>query len=205
MKQEEVLAYAYEFVSILMEKTRKIDEIILFGSVASGEFDKHSDVDIFIDTKAAKEVQKSVDSCLEEFERTTKRNWSLRGIYLPIKPIVGNLSSSQWSALRRDVISCGITLFGRYKELPKGVKQRMILSFQMSKLDSKSKIAFIRRIYGYSSTKAQKIYEHKGLLQTLEGIKMGANTISLPAERFKEIYVEFKKAKIPFKVWEVWM
>jgi len=47
-----LISYSIDFVSFLIQKTKsreKIKNIILFGSVARGEADRESDIDLFID------------------------------------------------------------------------------------------------------------------------------------------------------------
>ena len=62
MKKNELYAYLTDFLSILYLKKdllTKINSIILFGSVARGDFDKKSDVDILFINKNKKLVGKS--------------------------------------------------------------------------------------------------------------------------------------------------
>ena len=49
MKQETLVAYSMSAGSYLVENVPGIRNIILFGSVARGKFDKESDIDIFVD------------------------------------------------------------------------------------------------------------------------------------------------------------
>ncbi len=205
MKKYEVFAYIYDFIHFLMDRTIDVTDIILFGSVARGEFDNLSDIDLFINTKNTKRVQKAVDAALEEFERTSKRTWMPRNIILAIKPIVGDISAPRWRALHRDIISTGILLFGKYKELPRGLMQGMIFSFRLATLKPKNRVAFIRQLYGYVTKKARKVYRHKGILEEVGGVKLNSNTIFIPAIHYRDIHNIFKKSRVPFKVREVWM
>ncbi len=53
MNQDTLIAYALDFSSFLIDTakvTDKIKRIMLFGSVARGDFTKESDIDLFIDT-----------------------------------------------------------------------------------------------------------------------------------------------------------
>ena len=45
-KYKELIAYESSFISFILGKI-EVEEIILFGSVARGEADKNSDVDLF--------------------------------------------------------------------------------------------------------------------------------------------------------------
>ena len=61
MKQSEVFSYVYDFISQILEKKEifeSIKRIILFGSIARGDFDKDSDIDIFIELYNLKNEKK---------------------------------------------------------------------------------------------------------------------------------------------------
>ena len=53
INKSDLISYASNFVSFLLkyEISNEINKIILFGSVATGSFDKESDIDLFIDIK----------------------------------------------------------------------------------------------------------------------------------------------------------
>ncbi|MBU4246297.1 MAG: nucleotidyltransferase domain-containing protein, partial [Nanoarchaeota archaeon] len=112
MKKEDVLPYVYDFTRILAVKIGgKADDVILFGSAARGDFGKESDVDIFVNVPKNKvsAIQKSVDAAQNEFEVYSERTWKLQGVNLPVKCVVGDINSPKWSALKREIISSGIS------------------------------------------------------------------------------------------------
>lgn len=207
MKGEEALSYAYDFIRILAGKTGfKANDIILFGSVARGDFDRESDVDIFVNVPAgrAKSAQKAVNGAQNEFEIYSRRTWKLKGIDLPIKCVVGDLNSKKWSALRREIISSGISLYGKYKELPKGMKRFYIFSFSLAKLKHKNRVNAVRKIYGYSAGKGKKLYKQSGILDEVKGEKINPGVIMAPAEGHKRLFEFFKSKRVSFKIREVW-
>ena len=207
MKKEDALPYVYDFVRILVGKINgKAKDIILFGSVARGDFDRKSDVDIFVNVSKSKigTVQKAVDSAQNEFELYAERTWKLQGADLPIKCIVGDIDSSRWSELKREIISSGISLYGKYKELPDELKHYFIFSFNLSKRESKDVVAAIRKIYGYSTKKGEKTYKHGGLLDNVGGEKMNPGVIMVPADSYKKVSDFFMTGKISFRVREIW-
>ena len=71
-----LIAYSYDFVSFLLEKTRyldKINSIILFGSVAREEAGKNSDVDIFMDIISKdKKIENEIKKIKENFYDSIK-------------------------------------------------------------------------------------------------------------------------------------
>lgn len=207
MKKEEVLPYVYDFIRILSGKAAgKIGDIILFGSVARGDFDKDSDIDIFVNVagEIEKEMRKSVNDALNEFELYSERTWKLHGMDLPIKCVVGDINSPKWSELKREIISSGIVLYGRYNELPQNLKRCFIFSFSFSRLKPGDRARLIRKIYGYSSKKGRKTYQHTGILKELKGERLNPSVVMVPAEGYKKLFDFFRKSRISFRITEVW-
>ena len=114
MKSNSLKAFAVDFVSFLIQHLDSLEgirNIILFGSIARGDFDKDSDIDIFIDTKDKKIT---TDKIVSDFYQSQKylKYWKLLGIENTINCKVGNLD--KWE-LKRSIISNGIVLYGKYK------------------------------------------------------------------------------------------
>ena len=209
MNQTELLAYVFDFTHFLMDNLKQeIKEIILFGSVARGDFTKTSDIDLFINVKNNKDIkkiEKTIQKTANEFEATATNTWHLRQINFPIKPVVGDLNSKQWSALKREIISTGITIYGKYKEIPGKLKHQLLFSFNLKNLKPKDKVRFIRQLYGYKTKKGIKTYIQKGLLQKEKAVKLNPSTILIPVEAHQIFYNFFKKFKIQHQIREVWM
>src|SRR3989339_782564 len=58
-KYKELISCAVAFISFVLPKI-EVDEIILFGSVARGEADKESDIDIFFNVKRDEDKIKDI-------------------------------------------------------------------------------------------------------------------------------------------------
>jgi predicted nucleotidyltransferase len=83
MNRYELIAYAMDFCSFLLksEMANEIKKIILFGSVARGDFDSESDIDIFIDTEKEKAVDNAAKKRLKAFEKSEIfEKWMLKGL-----------------------------------------------------------------------------------------------------------------------------
>ena len=122
---KEIIAYVYDFLSMVFEDEvkEKIKEVILFGSVAKGTFDKKSDIDLFFNIKEKKdekEIEEKLKSILKSFEVKSEKTWALKNIKLPISFIAGNLEDKTWKNIKEEIISSGILLYGEYKENPEG-------------------------------------------------------------------------------------
>lgn len=208
MNKNELLSYIYDFIRFLTANNKgELPEVILFGSVARGDFHKDSDIDLFINVKnksEQKEIEQIVKKTRIEFETAASDSWHLKGINFPIRAIVGNLDSERWSALKREIISTGRVIYGRYQELPGKLNHHYLLSFDLKNLLPKNKVKFIRMLYGYESRKEHKVYRRTGILQD-KGIKINQNTLLISIEQYKVFLGLFKQFKIKHQVREIWM
>ena len=144
--RENLFPYIYDFLSILAEDKKaknRIKRIILFGSVSTGEHDKESDIDLFIDIwseKNIKEVETSIKEAEKRFYILSEKKWSVLGIDMPIKCVVGALDSSEWKDLRHEIISSGMTLYGKFEELERDIKHYALFNYTLSKMNQKKKM-----------------------------------------------------------------
>ncbi len=207
-----ILAYIYDFISFLFEKDLKkeIKSIILYGSVASQEYDEESDIDIFIDVwdkNKKNEIEKKVKEQLSKFEDISARIWHPRGISNNFSIIVDDLNSPKWENLRQDIISNGLLIFGKFNKDPEKTQHKTLFTFALNKLSQQKKMKFIRDLYGYEQKKQDKksVYKKQGMLEKLRGIKLSQNSILIPIEKTKEFREFFSKFKISLEVREVWV
>ena len=145
MKKENLIAYASAFISFLLdnESSSSIKNIILFGSVARGDFDNESDIDIFIDSD--KNIERDVEKTLKMFIGSEiQKRWMLKGLKHEISLKVGSLE--EWK-LKRSIISDGIMLYGKFKQIPDKVDYYSLISPSFSKLKRSQKVAIWRKLY----------------------------------------------------------
>ncbi len=211
MKQHLLLAYASTFVSLLLEKEvilEQVSQIIVFGSVARGDFDETSDLDLFIDIKnlgKKKFVETTVKETLVQFEIVAENTWSLRNIRVPLKTICGSLHEPQWKNLNNELIGTGIVLYGRYAVAPDGLSQYCLVHYSLSQLSQKKKMLLLRTLYGCCTTKSKKKYESPGIISSLNAKKIGANQLLVSIADLKKITDLLKQFKLPFSIQEVWL
>ena len=199
MKNSDVQAYASTFASFLMRKfgdnIKDIDRIILYGSVAKGNAMKNSDVDIFIDTK--KDLKKEVSDIIDEFYKSREALlFKTKRIENEINVKTGELKN--WRGLHRSIISTGVTLWGRYEALEKPIGSQHKIIFYWDKIE-KNRGAFLNKIYGFKS--GEKRYT--GLLEKINGEKIGKSSIILPIEHKEEIIGLLKKYGVHAKSIEI--
>lgn len=202
MNKHELIAYAMDFCSFLLrsEIGKDIDKIILFGSVARGDFDTESDIDIFIDTD--KKIEGNAKKILKTFEISeTNEKWRLKGLKNPLSLQVGKIE--EWK-LYRNVISSGIILYGKFEERPKGTKYYSMLALDFRKMDRNKKIKIWRKLYGYKQKVGENFFVSKGLLEELSGKKIKRSVIAIPTENKDKILDFIKRNEIKYKIFEIW-
>jgi len=197
---KELIAYALAFVSFIFPKIENIKEIILFGSVARGEAGKDSDIDLFFDLENEKheeEIKKSIEIGLKKFYKSKIAETSqAKGINNPIKANIGDLS--KWK-LKRSIISNGITLYSKYKEIPENLKGYAIFNIAPIKNIAKRN-QIIRKLFG----RKEKGYNAKGIIEELNGKKLSPTSFIIPLEHSKEILEILGKEKINYSFFEFW-
>jgi predicted nucleotidyltransferase len=207
---KQIYSYIYDFISKIFDNEikEKIKEIILFGSVAKSTFDKMSDIDIFIniyDSSFEKHVEEELNKIKKSFEVISKNTWKHKNINYPISLTIGSLDDIKWKEIHDEISSSGILLYGGYKELPDGLIHFHQFYFTLNQLERKDKMRFIRTLYGYKLKKGKKLYENKGLLERYGGNKLSSNVILVPINQSNKIKDYFKKNKINYKIFDVWV
>lgn len=201
MKRENLISYSTNFVSFLLDEkiAKDIDRIILFGSVARGDFDEQSDIDIFIDTK--KDIEKEVLSTLFLFRKSEiNKKWTLRGVKNEISVKVGELT--KWG-LRRDIITDGIILYGKFKDVPENVEYYLLIAPSFKKFKKSQQVSLWRKLYGYRQKVGRKIYTTIGIIEKAGGRRINS-CILVPVKNKGEVLDFLNRGKIPYTVSEIW-
>jgi predicted nucleotidyltransferase len=198
-KRNELISYALDFVAYLINKVEGIDRVILFGSVARGDFDEESDVDLFIDTKN-KKLESKILRGNNNFEKIEKaKRWKLKGVNNPFSCIVGELDSEEWKDLKRGMINNGVILYGKYKAVSERIYQYTLFSFEGIKPESK-RVGIYRKLFGFKAGKKR----YPGLVEKYDLIKLGKGNIAVPVERALELKTFFRKRKVLVKLYDFW-
>ena len=191
----ELISYALDFASFMIQNLKEIDKIkaiILFGSAARGEAEKESDIDIFIDMIDEK-IGKDIKEIVNEFYDSIKfkKYWALLGIKNEINVIAGKLE--EWK-LKDSMLGSAIVLYQPYSKASDTGKSRAILSWGNIKPDSR-RVMLNKKIFGYNYY--GKRYE--GLLYKYKGRKLGSNVIIVSIEHLSLFIKIFKSFKIAVK------
>lgn len=195
-----MLSYAMDFVSYLLTEgyleSYNLRNIILYGSVARGDFTKDSDIDIFIDIDADKKFKEKLKNTVHNFYGSVwHRNWERFAITNQINCLAGRLE--EWKDLERSIISNGIVLYGSYKPEING---KVMTLFYIEGVKPESRRVFInRKLFGY------KRYGKKisGLMQELNGEKIGKGCFMIPIESSQKMLQFLRKNKVKTTIREI--
>lgn len=201
MRRDDLIAFSMCTASYIVENFTGIRNIILFGSIARGKFDKESDIDIFIDIpKYSIATENKLKKIIEKFKKTELfEKWKLKGLDKKIKLITGNLRTKEWENLYLSICSDGILLYGKYTSTPASLNQYMIFSYGNVK-NIKKRVNLHRHLFGYKI--GTKYY--RGLVDIVSGKKLGHGVFIAPIEETQKIRKIFEKQNIPVKLFEVW-
>jgi predicted nucleotidyltransferase len=196
----ELLGYAFSFVSFIIPKLEGIKEIILFGSVARKEADKNSDVDLFfniLDANKENILKNFLKIELDKFYKSKFAEvWFNKGIKNPIKIQVGKLE--QWK-LKRSIISDGIMVYSKYKENPENLKAYAYFNiFPVKEIAKRNKV--LRKLFG----RREKGYNDRGLVEKYLGKQQSLWSFFVPLENSKDIEKFLNDEKIKHKTIEFW-
>lgn len=195
INQSNLIAYANAFVSFVLPKI-EVDEIILFGSVARGEADKKSDIDLFFNT-GKKESKSILNMELQKFYKSSiYETFALKGITNLIKVEMGKLEN--WK-LKRSIIGEGIVLFGRYRDIPDNLNAYTL--FILSPIrDITKRNRVIRLLFG----RTEKSYNVKGKVEEIGGKKISPVSFIIPQSKSHDLIKALRSEKVNFSFFDFW-
>ncbi len=202
MYKKSLIAYAMNFASFIVDSVvgDKINKIILFGSVARGDTTEESDIDLFID--APENIEKEIMGQLALYQASqAQKLWKHKGATNELSLKVGNLDKWQ---LKREVISSGILLYGKYSELPKHTTYYLLLTLDVKNKKIAKQVKLWRALYGYTQKVGKKIYRSPGLLAECGGKKIGKALLLVPMEQRKPVLDMLKKHHVRHTLHELW-
>ena len=180
-----------------LSRIEDVKAVILYGSLARGEFTSRSDIDLFILTTDDK-TQKEVEDKVIELESAIGRN---------IQPTIRTVAELQKTdtGLLQNIFQEGKVLYLKEpSDIPSAIllqqKPFLIYSFQISSLSQKDKARFNRQLY----EQTKKDYKYKGLLQEIGGQKLSPGCVMIPYMQKEAIEKFFKKFKVKFEQLKVW-
>ena len=188
--------YILKKIANELSEINEIKAVILYGSLARGEFTSRSDIDLFIIT--SKEKKDKIEGKIIELENQLQRS---------IQPTIRTETQLKRtdSGLIQNIFQEGKVLFLReYFDFPVSVllekRPFAIYKFDISNLKQNRKTQFNRELYGYKDKK----YVYEGLIHKVSGSKLSSGCIIVSFDHKEKVKGFFKKHRIVFEEVSVW-
>ena len=200
MNRETLISYAMSFLSFSFRRPEissvSVNRIILFGSVARGDFGEESDIDIFIDTEKQHEenTRKTFEHFLGKFVQSQDHGvWVLRRLKNEIRINVGKLD--EWD-LKESVLKEGVMLFGKPSL---AMKKQFLVSFcPVKNIAKRNRV--LRKLFG----RRERDFEDIGLVRELRGEMISPRAFMIPESGLKKILELFSSENVEYELKEIW-
>ena len=206
MNRYDLLSYASSFVSLLIKDPAigtAVQRVLVFGSVARGDFDEESDIDVFIDIEDDG-YEKRIRGRLDLFEASEDaRKHHLEGIRNPISLRVGRLET--WESLQSALAESAVTLYGPSSVVPKNMEGQGLFELDLADLERARKVKLWRALYGYSQKVGEKTYTSKGKVEMLGGTRLGRGVLLVPLRSLGGMTGFLNGEGVRYNVREVWL
>lgn len=177
-----------------MKKIRGIIGIVLFGSYSRGDYEEGSDIDLII-------IFKNKD----QFMRNNKKIYKITaksGLFF--QAIILTLDEFKKSALLKSVLRDGKIYFAEeeVKSLfTTFLKPYALITYTTANLDLKERVTFTQRLAGRGKGK----YRYNGLLNKLDGYKVGRGTLMIPIKNMNILTEFLDKQEVNYYIRYVWV
>lgn len=197
------------FIDNNVSKYEEIESVVVFGSLASGKFNKESDIDICVLFK--RDTSKIMENTIFNYFLSLGKelNRSIQCVFFFPEDI------NNWDTIFiENILAEGQLLYGNsnYKEILKQTlefKPYQIITLNLRAINNAAKMKLKRILYGYKSTKHyyEKLYEYekKGLVKELQGMKLGRGSFIIPEKGLLLVENKLKEFDIKFSNFRVWM
>ena len=188
----------------LVRITQEIPSIlaaVLFGSMARGDYDKRSDIDIMlvVDSKNKEDLNTIISSVITELQP-----------HREIRTVVTDLHDYD-EDYYQNVFREGKVLYGKVILTPEhlALKPYLIVSYDLSGKPNTLQVKISKKVHGYTSKKVidgeEKIYKYDGIEKKYNGKVISKSAVMLPYDFGNEFAEELKGLGVPFRIFKVWM
>ncbi|MBI2508388.1 nucleotidyltransferase domain-containing protein [Candidatus Woesearchaeota archaeon] len=182
-----------------------IESIILFGSVARGEANKNSDVDLFIVVAfQGRRIENLISQAVLNLEK--KHNINIQ--YILTDATFKKINKQFLDTVLRE----GILLLGRMPEIPiqkLGLEPYSLIKYDLSQLPQAEKMKVRRMLFGKETKKTykKKVYvsKRKGLIDETRGLRTGIASILIPEKDARKIARELRSHGAKVRIIPAWL
>ncbi len=197
-KDEELIE---RFINRIKEEISTIEAAVLFGSMARGDYDKRSDIDIML---IIREEQPQTHN------ETISRIVTELHPHRELRTVVTNLRDYD-EEYYQNVFREGKVLFGKIILSPENLalKPYLLVSYNLSGKPNTLQVKIAKRVHGYTSKKVidgkKKEYTYPGLDKLYGGKIVSKSALILPFDKGMEFTEELRQMNIPYTVFKIWM
>jgi predicted nucleotidyltransferase len=170
---------------------------ILFGSRARGDYDQYSDYDLLI-------IFNSKQKLWENFEKLYNKI-SKTGLFVQAMPVAIEELKNLEETFLHTILQEGIVIFQRYPFITPphilNTKPAAIITYNLTNLSHKEKLKLNYILFGRKKTPNMR----EGLLEKLEGNKIGRGAIIIPWNKRIEIEKVLNKFKVKYHTIKVYI
>lgn len=184
--------------------------IFLFGSVAKGDADRRSDVDLLIvlDTYSSNYEEMDVKAKISQLALTLEKEYDRRiQVIFTNKNYDGLDGYFIENVLKEGTLLYSNSPYVRIKGLD--AEPYSMILYSLGNLNPREKMKVKRLIHGNRTRKTLKgkVYENEkiGLVQQLQGIRIGAGAIGIPQKSVKIVEDELTKLSVTYKKIDILM
>lgn len=179
-----------------------LDAIIIFGSIARGEGDKRSDLDLCV--IQSKNIKNEVSNEILDFEK--KYNININVIFTDKN--FKNIDKNLVEVILRE----GIAITGKMPDVSIGrleLEPYWVIKYDLSGLTHSGKMKLKRLLYGLSTKKKykDKLYEskRKGIIEKSGGLRIGIASVLIPEKEARKIEKLLRDFNVSIRKFPVWM
>jgi len=176
-----------------MKKVRGVTGIILFGSYSRGDPEEGSDIDLLVTFRDKEGMEKHLR---EIYKITSESSLFLQVISLTLQELMR-------SPLLQPVMREGKIYYADKevtRELTPKYKPYALVTYSTINLSPKEKVVFTQKLEGRGKGK----YRYEGLVQKLEGFKVGRGVLMIPLENLRTLTHFLEEKRIDYSVRSIW-
>lgn len=189
------------FLVRITQEIPSLSVAVLFGSMARGDYDKRSDIDIMlvVDSKNKEDLNQIISRVITELQP-----------HREIRTVVTDLHDYD-EDYYQNVFREGRVLYGKVILTPEhlALKPYLIVSYDLSGKPNTLQVKISKKVHGYTSKKVidgeEKIYRYDGIEKKYNGKVISKSAVILPFDSGNEFVEELKGLKVPFRIFKVWM
>lgn len=185
-------------LSSLTEEVSSIKEVvavILFGSIAKGDYDEYSDCDLLV-------VFRDRESMWRRWNELFQRVGKLGLLVHLIPKSLDEFTNSEPTFLE-EVLKHGKALYSKYpfqpSLVPLNLQRARLLVYNMRRLKQEDKMRLLYRLYGKRGARSM------GLVNRLGGLKIGEGCIIVPEENAGAILEVLREHGVEVKSFDVYV